>query len=157
MRTGWLRRVRPSELWVIPTHPGQVPPPAHYAPRDGISGGPRGTVSQRPCGVMPAWPFVFYCLTAKIGTLGERPLLARSSRSRKQHIVVDQFGIWPGEGRSTTPRTCASSQHARRKTRIYACDFPSYNGTKGKHHVQTYKTACKDAPTTQAADASKGS
>jgi len=23
---------------------------------------------------MPAWPFVFYCLTAKIGTLGERPV-----------------------------------------------------------------------------------
>src|SRR3984893_3334001 len=22
---------------------------------------------------MPAWPFVFYCLTVKIGTLGERP------------------------------------------------------------------------------------
>jgi hypothetical protein len=24
---------------------------------------------------MPAWSFVFYCLTGKIGTLGERPLL----------------------------------------------------------------------------------
>jgi hypothetical protein len=24
---------------------------------------------------MPAWPFVFYCLTVKIGTLGKRPLL----------------------------------------------------------------------------------
>src|ERR1700726_1139805 len=70
---GWLRRVRSPELWVIPSHPRQAPPPAHYAPRDGISGGPRGTVSQRPCGVMPAWPFVFYCLTVKIGTLGERP------------------------------------------------------------------------------------
>ena len=64
-RTGWLRRVRSSELWLIPSHPGQAPPPAHYAPRGGISGGPRGTVSQRPCGVMPAWPFVFYCLTKK--------------------------------------------------------------------------------------------
>src|ERR1700694_2656491 len=74
---GWLRRVRSPELWVIPSHPRQAPPPAHYAPRDGISGGPRGTVSQRPCGVMPAWPFVFYCLTGKIGTLGERPLLAQ--------------------------------------------------------------------------------
>jgi hypothetical protein len=41
-QTGWLRRVRSPELWVIPSHPGQVPAPAHYAPRDGISGGPRG-------------------------------------------------------------------------------------------------------------------
>src|SRR5579863_9035570 len=33
--------------------------------------------SQRPCGVMPAWPFCFfYCLTVKTWTLGERPLLA---------------------------------------------------------------------------------
>jgi hypothetical protein len=29
----------------------------HTAPRDGISGGPRRTVSRRPCSVMPAWLF----------------------------------------------------------------------------------------------------
>src|ERR1700694_4868410 len=81
---GWLRRVRSPELWVIPSHPRQAPPPAHYAPRDGISGGPRGTVSQRPCGVMPAWPFVFCCLTVKIGTLGKRPLLAQSGHSSRE-------------------------------------------------------------------------
>jgi hypothetical protein len=49
--TGLLRRVRSPELWVIPSHPRLAPPPAHYAPRD-FSGGPRGTVSQRPCGVL---------------------------------------------------------------------------------------------------------
>jgi len=80
-QTGWLRRVRSYELWVIPSHPRRAPPPAHYAPRDGISGGPRGTVSQRPCGVMPAWPFVFYCLMVKIGSLGKRPLLDPSRTS----------------------------------------------------------------------------
>jgi hypothetical protein len=31
--------VRLSELWAIPSHPRQTPPHAHYAPRDGISGG----------------------------------------------------------------------------------------------------------------------
>src|SRR5258705_7481031 len=46
-----------GELWAILHH--TLDRAAHYAPRDGISGGPRGTVSQRPCGVMPAWPFVF--------------------------------------------------------------------------------------------------
>src|SRR5258708_14122854 len=30
---------------------------------------------------MPAWAFGFYCLTVKIGTLGERPLLAQTGRS----------------------------------------------------------------------------
>jgi len=34
-------RVRSPQLWVIPSHPRQAPPPAHYVPRDGISGGPR--------------------------------------------------------------------------------------------------------------------
>ena len=28
------------------------------------------------------WPFVFYCLTVKIGTLGEQPLLAADSTDR---------------------------------------------------------------------------
>jgi DNA-binding protein HU-beta len=41
-RTGGLRRVRSSELWVIPSHPRHAPPPVHYAPRDEISGGPGG-------------------------------------------------------------------------------------------------------------------
>src|SRR6266404_9699999 len=80
---GWLRRVRSSELNFGQFH-HTLDRPAHYAPRDGISGGPRGTVSQRPCGVMPAWPFgFFYFLTVKIRTLGERPLLAPSGPSRK--------------------------------------------------------------------------
>src|SRR4029077_8591044 len=39
-----------------------------------------GTVSQRPCGVMPAWPFVFYCKKS----LGEWPFLARSGHWLKQ-------------------------------------------------------------------------
>src|SRR6266404_3311379 len=81
---GWLRRVRSSELNFGQFH-HTLDRPAHYAPRDGISGGPRGTVSQRPCGVMPAWPFgFFYCLTVKIRTLGERPLLAPSGHSLDQ-------------------------------------------------------------------------
>jgi hypothetical protein len=87
----------PPDLWVVPSHPRQAPPLAHYAPRDGISEGPRGTVSQRPCGVMPAWCFVFYCLTGKIGALGERALLvdcvknsriARFRKSRKRSALA---------------------------------------------------------------------
>src|SRR5258705_9742410 len=74
-------RVRSPQLWVIPSHPRQAPPPAHCVPRDGISGGPREQ-SRRPRGVIPAWPFVFCCLAAKIGTVGERPLLARSGLSQ---------------------------------------------------------------------------
>jgi len=40
---------------------------------------------------MPAWPFVFYCLTVKIGTLGERPLLAQSGRfaSEPEAVALD--------------------------------------------------------------------
>ena len=37
-----------------------------------------GQSRKGPCGAMPAWSFVFYCLTTKIGTLGERPLVAQS-------------------------------------------------------------------------------
>ena len=76
---GPLRHVPSPELWVIPSHPRQARPSTHYATRDGISGGPRGTVSQRPCGVMPAWPFVFYCLPVRIGSL-RRPLLGQSGQ-----------------------------------------------------------------------------
>jgi hypothetical protein len=37
---------------------------------------------------MPAWPFVFYCLTVKIGTLIERPLLARSPQILRQRWII---------------------------------------------------------------------
>ena len=47
---------------------------------------------------MPAWPFVFYCLPGKIGTLGERPLLARSGRStRLPREVVQRLDIKRGQ------------------------------------------------------------
>src|SRR5450759_5781872 len=116
---GRLRRVRSTELWVIPSHPRQAPPPAHYAPRDGISGGPRGTVSQRPRGVMPAWPFVFYCLTAKIGTLGERPLLARSGPSAfgRSTDDVQEYGSPSGKNPSRKLSTAAFASQIANETR----------------------------------------
>ena len=40
-RAAWLRRVRSSELWVIPSHPRQPPPPGRYSPKDGICRGRR--------------------------------------------------------------------------------------------------------------------
>src|SRR6266403_1264403 len=73
--------------------------------------GPMGTVSQRPCGVMPAWPFVFYCLTVKIGTLGERPLLAQSGRSHN-----DDYGMMPGR-ELFTMRVCRELPCVRRRRR----------------------------------------
>jgi hypothetical protein len=39
---------------------------------------------------MPAWPFVFYCLIGKIGTLGERPLLAQSGRPQECPLLGEQ-------------------------------------------------------------------
>jgi hypothetical protein len=36
---------------------------------------------------MPAWPFVFYCLTVKTGTLIERPILARSPQILRQRWI----------------------------------------------------------------------
>src|SRR5216683_1248712 len=97
MRTGWLRRVRPSELWVIPTYPRQVPPPAHYAPRDGISGGPRGTVSQRPCGVMPAWPFVFYLSWP---AWRDRPFCDRIAQVTAEGTELEEANSWGAALRS---------------------------------------------------------
>jgi len=38
---------------------------------------------------VPAWPFVFYCLTVKIGTLGKRPLLAQSGRSHNERTIEE--------------------------------------------------------------------
>ena len=41
---------------------------------------------------MPAWPFVFYCLTVKIGTLGERPLLARNGHAASTRFKFAHAG-----------------------------------------------------------------
>jgi hypothetical protein len=56
-------------------------------------------------------------------------------------------------GEARCERAPAHSMLAK-NSRVYAGDFPSaYNGTWGKHHVQTDKTACQDAAIAQAANA----
>jgi hypothetical protein len=41
-----------------------------------------------------------------------------------------------------------------KNSRVCAGDVSSaYNGARGKHHVQTHKAACQDAPIAQAANA----
>ena len=57
-RTGWLRRFRSFGLWVIPSRSDRHLHPQIMRPETRISGGSRGTVSQSPRGVMPAWPFL---------------------------------------------------------------------------------------------------
>jgi DNA-binding protein HU-beta len=61
---------RPPELRVIPSHPGQAPPPAHHAPRDGISGRPQGhsLAKAMRCNARVAFCFLINCdcLTAKV-------------------------------------------------------------------------------------------
>src|ERR1700730_8594223 len=54
--------------------------------------GPRGPVSQKTCGVMPAWP-IFYCRTVKIATLGERPLLARKADASESLSHSQEKGL----------------------------------------------------------------
>jgi hypothetical protein len=108
-----LRRVRSAELWVIPSRPGQAPPPAHYAPRDGISGGPRGTVSQR---AMRCNARVAFCpLLSDIKNRDPERSAASGAKwpfIRKQHPVPDK----------TTPTlvTYSIPQHADRPSRRHA-------------------------------------
>ena len=53
-----------------------------------------GQSRKGPCGAMPAWSFVFYCLTTKIGTLGERPLVAQSGLSQSWTRKFEQVDKW---------------------------------------------------------------
>ena len=68
--------------------------------------------------------------------------------------------FWTTPGRFHDPEEEAPCERApahsmlAKNSRVCAGDFPSaYNGTRGKHHVQTHKTACQDAPIAQAANA----
>jgi hypothetical protein len=73
-------------------------------------------------------------------------------------LTVVRLASASAVSRTITPcnRAPAHSLLAKNR-RIYAGDFPSaYNGTTGKHHVQTHKTACQDAPVAQAATARGG-
>jgi hypothetical protein len=71
----------------------------------------------------------------------------------KSGVLWRILSTWQVQPRLTTlgdapcERAPAHSILAKNR-RVYAGDFPSaYNGTKGKHHVQTHQTACQDAPT----------
>ena len=140
-----MRRVRSPELWVIPSHPRQAPPPAHYAPRDGISGGPTGTVSQRSCGVMPAWPFVFYCLT-----LGERPLLAQSGRFASEPEAVALDCALRFESRANSPPSmvclCRASCFCRLLLSYRCCRSSRrlHRLITGRRHAGTATASCRD-------------
>ena len=80
----------PSELWVIRWRDGQASLSAHDASRDGISGGPGGTVSlkatRRNARVAFCFRILYDCMTVKLRTLfvlreqnGEEPKLPPES------------------------------------------------------------------------------
>src|SRR4029077_8833859 len=55
--------------------------------------------------VIPAWPFVIYYLTVRIGPLGERTLLAQSGRSsstRSSLFLTFRNGIWRDDYRPSS-------------------------------------------------------
>jgi hypothetical protein len=56
---------------------------------------------------MPAWPFVFYSLTGKIGTLGERPLQGAELR-RLSRVASKQKQT--SRGRKQDPTRVAGGQ-----------------------------------------------
>jgi hypothetical protein len=63
---------------------------------------------------MPAWPFVFYCLTAKIGTLREWPLLAvllkKSYLADEPNFLGPLMRLAFGEVRTTSFHTKTTTE-----------------------------------------------
>ena len=86
----------PFELWVISRRAGQASLSAHYSQRDGISGGPGGTVSlkatRRNARVAFCLPIIYECMTAKLRTL---------------FVLGEQNGVTEISTRGASLRGCA--------------------------------------------------
>ena len=110
-----LRARRVSELWVIRPWAGQAIPSAHYASRDGISGGPRGTVSlkatRRNARVAFCFPIIYDCSSAKLRTLfvlreqsgAEISLLKVGRGCSMREPLLDVAGPRDRDGRTVLP------------------------------------------------------
>ena len=99
---------------------------------------------------MPAWPFVFYCLTVKIGTLGERPLLAQSGRFASEPEAVALDCALRFESRANSPPSmvclCRASCFCRLLLSYRCCRSSRrlHRLITGRRHAGTATASCRD-------------